>query len=63
LALSAAIKTPSARSLRNPQKRPPQKALIGIDFCGEGIRNAARFERISYKTLAKTAPPREAPAQ
>jgi hypothetical protein len=25
--------------------RPPQKSLIGIDFCGEGIPNAAQIER------------------
>jgi hypothetical protein len=26
----------------------PQKSLIGIDFRGEGIRNYAPIERISY---------------
>jgi hypothetical protein len=40
----------SARSLRDPQKQPPQKSLIGIGFRGEGIRNSAPIERISYQS-------------
>jgi hypothetical protein len=27
--------------------------LIGIDFCGEGIRKSALIERISYQTLGR----------
>jgi hypothetical protein len=44
--------TVSGRSLRDPQKRPPQKPLIGIGFYGEGIRNAAPIERISYQSVS-----------
>jgi hypothetical protein len=40
--------TVSARSLRDPQKRPPQKSPIGIVFCGERIGNSAPIERLSY---------------
>jgi hypothetical protein len=38
--------TVSARSLRDPQKQPLQKSLIGIDFRGEGLRKSAPIERI-----------------
>jgi hypothetical protein len=40
-------RTVSARSLRDPQKRPPQKSLIGIDFCGERIRKP-RSDRADF---------------
>jgi protein ImuB len=45
--------TASARSLRDPQKRPPQKSQIGIDFCGEGIGNAAQIEPISCRAPSR----------
>jgi hypothetical protein len=44
--------TVSARSLRDPQKQPPQESLIGIYFRGEGIGNSAPMERISHHRRA-----------
>jgi hypothetical protein len=38
--------TVSARSLRDPQKRPPQKSLIGIEFLRRRNTKSVPIERI-----------------